>query len=67
MSSTEILGLLPKLSHEERKKIINRALELNWDEAEREAIEMAEACALQSFQMMDQLEAVDEAKKNAAR
>jgi len=66
MSATEILELLPKLSPTERKEIIHRALELNWDEAAREAAELAEACTLQSFQMMDALEAADEAK-NAAR
>ncbi len=66
MSSREILEELPKLSPEDRKEIIHRALELNWDEAEREAIEWAEACTLEGFQMMDRLEAETEAK-NAAR
>jgi hypothetical protein len=57
MSSREILEELPKLSAEDRKRIVHRALELNWSDAEREAVEFAEACALEAFQMMDRLEA----------
>jgi hypothetical protein len=67
MSSREILEELPKLSPEDRKRIVHRALELNWTEAEREAVEFAEACALEAFQMMDRLEAEAETKDASRR
>jgi len=56
MSAAEIIKELPKLSHAERREIANHALELNWDEAEHEAIAFSEASALESFKMMDALE-----------
>lgn len=59
MSATQILEELSNLNHEERRRIVDRALELNWTESEREAIEWTEACTLQAFQMMDALEAAD--------
>jgi hypothetical protein len=55
MSSREILEELPKLNRDQRKEIIQRALELNWDQADREEIAICEAIALESFQMMDRL------------
>jgi hypothetical protein len=67
MGLTEILEQLPTLSHEERKLIVGRALQLNWNETEREAIEISEACAVQCFQMLDDLEAGDDAKNPTRR
>ena len=67
MSARQILEELPKLSHDERKDIARLAMELNWDEAERDAVECAEACALESFKVMDELEAADDERKNPAR
>jgi heme oxygenase len=62
MSATQIMAELPKLTREERKQIIEEAMDLNYDAAEREAVEWAEACAAASFQMLDEMEAADAAK-----
>lgn len=54
---------LPKLTCEERKQIIDEAMDLNYDAAEREAVEWAEASALQLMQFIDQTE--DDASRAA--
>ena len=56
MSTTEIIAELPKLSSRERRRILDRLLELD-DEAEM--IEEYRHCADEAFQMLDALEAED--------
>jgi hypothetical protein len=60
MSTTEIVAEIPRLSHEERRKIMRRLIE-----AEEDAATLAECdrLALEQFEMLDALEAEDE--KNA--
>lgn len=62
MSSTEILTELPKLLPRERRRILDRIMELD-DEAEM--LEERRHLADESFQMLDALEAED--AQNAAR
>lgn len=62
MSATEILNELPMLSAKERRRILDRILELD-DEAEM--IEERRHRADEAFQMLDALEAED--AQNAAR
>ena len=62
MSTTEIIAELPKLSSRERRRILDRLLELD-DEAEM--IEEYRHCADEAFQMLDALEAED--AQNSAR
>ena len=62
MSATEIMSELPKLSSRERRRILDRLLELD-DEAEM--IEERRHCADEAFQMLDAMEAED--AQNAAR
>jgi hypothetical protein len=56
MSATQIMAELPKLTREERKQIIEEAMDLNYDAAEREAVEWAEASGLELLQFIDQTE-----------
>ena len=56
MSATEILAELPKLSQRERRRILDRLLELD-DEAEM--LEERRHLADEAFQMLDALEAED--------
>lgn len=63
MSATQIMAELPKLTREERKQIINEAMDLNYDAAEREAVEWAEASGLGLLQFIDQTE--DDASRAA--
>ena len=56
MSTTEIIAELPKLSSRERRRILDRLLELD-DEAEM--IEEHWHYADEAFQMLDALEAED--------
>ena len=62
MSATEIMTELPKLSPRERRRILDRILELD-DEAEM--LEERRHLADESFQMLDALEAED--AQNATR
>lgn len=62
MSATEIMAELPMLSPRERRRILDRILELD-DEAEM--LEERRHLADESFQMLDALEAED--AQNAAR
>lgn len=61
MSATEIMAELPKLSPRERRRILDRILELD-DEAEM--LEERRHLADEAFQMLDALEAED--AQNAA-
>jgi hypothetical protein len=63
MSATQIMAELPKLTREERKQIIEQAMDLNYDAAEREAVEWAEASGLGLLQFIDQTE--DDASRAA--
>jgi uncharacterized protein Smg (DUF494 family) len=54
MSASQIIQELPKLTREERKIIIHRAMDLNADEQEAE--EWAEASGLALLQFIDQTE-----------
>ncbi len=56
MSATEIIGELPKLSPRERRRILDRILELD-DEAEM--LEERRHLADETFQMLDALETAD--------
>ena len=56
MSTTEIIAELPKLSSRERRRILDRLLELD-DEAKM--IEERRHCADEAFQTLDALEAED--------
>jgi len=62
MSSTEIIAELPRLTHEERRAICQRILAL---EADQEALESSRQAALLGFQMLDQMESTDEARRAA--
>jgi hypothetical protein len=62
MSARQILEELPVLSPDERRQIANRALELNWDKAEREAMEFSEAASAQLAQFIDEDERAHEAR-----
>lgn len=58
MSTADILAELPKLSREDRRRILERILEMEDDAASVEAIRRT---ADQSFQMLDAMEAEDAA------
>ncbi len=58
MSTTEILAELPKLSREERRRILDRILEM---EDEAAAMEGIRRSADEAFGMLDSMEAEDAA------
>jgi len=58
MSTAEILAELPKLSREDRRRILDRIPEMEDDAASVEAIRRM---ADQAFQMLDAMEAEDAA------
>ena len=58
MSTSEILAELPKLSREDRRRILDRILEMEDDAASMEAIRRM---ADEAFQMLDAMEAEDAA------
>lgn len=62
MSKAEIVAELPKLSHQERREIVRRIIEL---EEDTETLAECDRLALERFQMLDALEADNE--QNAAR
>jgi hypothetical protein len=62
MSSSEIVAELPRLTHEERRLICQKILAL---EADQDALESARQSAALGFQMLDQMEAEDEARRQA--
>jgi len=61
MSTAEILAELPKLSREDRRRILERILEM---EDEAEALEASRRTADEAFQMLDALEAEDAARQS---
>ena len=61
MSTAEILAELPKLSREDRRRILERILEMEDDAASVEAIRRT---ADEAFQMLDAMEAEDAAGKS---
>jgi transcription elongation GreA/GreB family factor len=62
MSSSEIVAELPRLTHEERRLICQKIMAL---EADQDALETARQAAALGFQMLDQMEAEDEARRQA--
>ena len=60
MSTTEILAELPKLSREDRRRIVDRILEM---EEEAASVEAIRRMADESFQMLDAMEAEDAARQ----
>jgi hypothetical protein len=56
MSVAQIFEELPKFNREELREIAIRAMELSWDEAEREAMEGIDASAGESSQTADAME-----------
>jgi hypothetical protein len=62
MSTTEIVAEIPKLSHQERRQIMRRLIEVEEDAA---VLVECDRSALERFQMLDALEADDE--KNTPR
>jgi len=63
MSLSEILEELPSLSHQERRELCRRVLEL---EPESEDIALCDHVAREGFAMLDRMEAEDEARGQSA-
>ncbi len=61
MSTAQILTELPRLSHTDRREIVRRLIEL---EEEAEFLADTDARADANFQMLDSLEAEDNARQN---
>jgi hypothetical protein len=61
MSTAEILAELPKLSREDRRRILDRILEM---EDEGQTLEAIRRMADESFQMLDAMEAEDAASQS---
>jgi len=61
MSTAEILAELPKLSREDRRRILERILEM---EGEAESVEAIRRMADEAFQMLDAMEAEDAASQS---
>ena len=61
MSTAEILAELPNLSREDRRRILDRILEM---EDEAESVEAARRSADEAFQMLDAMEAEDAARQS---
>ena len=62
MSQAEIISEIPKLSHEARREIMRRIIEIEEDAV---VLKDCDQRALEWFRMLDQMEADD--KKHAAR
>jgi hypothetical protein len=62
MSSSDIIAELPRLTHEERRAICQRILAL---EADQEALATSQQAAVAGFQILDQMESDDEARRTA--
>ena len=60
MSTAEILAEIPKLSREDRRRILDRILEM---EDEAESVEAIRRMADEAFQMLDAMEAEDAASQ----
>jgi hypothetical protein len=61
MSTSQILTALPRLSHVERREIVRRLIEL---EEDAQALADADRRADANFQLLDALEAQEDACKN---
>lgn len=61
MSTAQILIELPRLSHAERREIARRLIEL---EEDAQTLAECDARADANFQMLDALEAEDDARQN---
>ncbi len=61
MSTAEILAELPKLSREDRRRILERILEM---EDEAESVEATCRMADEGFQLLDAMEAEDAASQS---
>ncbi len=61
MSTAEILAELPRLSREDRRRILDRILEI---EDQAESVEAARRTADEAFQMLDAMEADDAASQS---
>jgi hypothetical protein len=61
MTAAEILAELPKLSREDRRRILDRILEM---EDEAEPVETTCRMAHEAFQMLDAMEAEDAASRS---
>lgn len=63
MSFNEIIEELPGLSHQERRELCRRVLEL---ESDSEEIALCDHVAREGFAILDRLEAKDEARGQSA-
>lgn len=61
MSTSEILAEIPKLSREDRRRLLERILEL---EDEAASVEALRRTADEAFQMLDAMEAEDAADQS---
>ena len=61
MSTAEILAELPKLSREDRRRIVERILEM---EDQAQSVEGIRRTADEAFQMLDAMEAEDAASQS---
>ena len=61
MSTAEILAELSKLSREDRRRILDRILEM---EEEGQSVEAIRRMADEAFQMLDAMEAEDAARQS---
>ncbi len=61
MSAAQILTELPRLSHTERREIVRRLIEL---EDDVQTLATCDALADANFQMLDAMEAEDDARQN---
>jgi len=61
MSTAEILAEIPKLSREDRRRILDRILEM---EDEAQSVEAIRRMADEAFQMLDAMEAEDAASQS---
>lgn len=59
MSLTEIIEELPRLSHQERRELCRRVIDL---ESEQEDMMLCDHIAREGFAMLDRLEAEEEAR-----
>lgn len=63
MSLSEIIEELPRLSHQERRELCRRVLEI---ESESEEIALCDHLARDGFAILDQMEAEEEARGQSA-
>jgi hypothetical protein len=61
MTTTQILSELPNLSRQDRRRILDRILEI---EDEAEVVEVSRRVADEAFQMLDDMESDDAASQS---